>query len=107
MSTTWATTGNAPFVEAIEPGDASQEYPRFVEGARRAPPEDVGGVPDYYEFIEAVLKPRHREHRRMLAWYSRPYDPDDIDAPTIRLRMGDIIKRCYARKIAYQKRRLS
>lgn len=91
-------------VEAVEPGDASQKYPRFVDGARRAPPEDVGGVPGYYEFIEAISKPRHREHKRLLEWYGGPYDPDDIGALAIRLRIGDIAKRRHAGKVAYQKR---
>ena len=92
-------------VEAVEPGDAAQKYPLFIDGARRAPPEDVGGLPGYYEFIEAVSKPRHREHGRMLEWYGRPYDPNDIDLLAIRLRLGDIAKRRHAGKLAHQKRK--
>jgi hypothetical protein len=91
-------------IEAVEMGDNAQKYPRFVDGARRAPPEDVGGVPGYYEFLEAVSKPRHRERKRMLEWYGGHYDPDDIDPLKIRLRLGDIAKRRHAGKIAYQKR---
>lgn len=91
-------------IEAIEPVDATQKYPRFIDGARRAPPEDVGGVPGYYEFIDAISKPRHREHKRMLEWYGRPYDPDDIDALSIRRRLGDIAKRRRAIKLPYSKR---
>ena len=91
-------------VESVEPADTAQKYPLFIDGARRAPPEDVGGVPGYYEFIEAVSKPRHREHKRMLEWYGRPYDPNDIDLIITRLRLGDIAKRRHAGKLAYQKR---
>ncbi|MDE2498569.1 MAG: plasmid pRiA4b ORF-3 family protein [Alphaproteobacteria bacterium] len=91
-------------VEAVEPANTEQKYPCFVDGARPAPPEDVGGFPGYYEFIEAVSKPRHREHKRMLQWYGGPYDPDDIDAFTIRLHLGEIAKRRHAGKIAYRKR---
>jgi len=49
-----------------------------------APPEDVGSVAGYYEFLEAVTTPRHRERKWMLEWYGRPYDPDEIDALIIR-----------------------
>jgi hypothetical protein len=91
-------------VEVVEPADAAQKYPCFIDGARRAPPEDVGGVPGYYEFIDAISKPRHREHKQMLEWYGRDYDPDDIDSLMIRLRLGDIAKRRHAGKLAYRKR---
>jgi len=87
-------------VEAVEPADATQNYPRFVDGARRAPPEDVGGVPGYYEFIDAVSKPRHSEHKRMLEWYGGSHDPNDIDALKLRLRLGTIAKRRHAGKLA-------
>jgi hypothetical protein len=91
-------------IEAIETADPSQKYPRFVDGARRGPPEDVGGIPGYYEFLNAMAKPRHREHRRMIEWYGGRYDPDDIDALHLRLRLGVIAKRRHAGKAAYQKR---
>ena len=91
-------------IEAIEAADPSQKYPRFVDGARRGPPEDVGGIPGYYEFLDAMAKPRHREHRRMTQWYGSPYDPDDIGLLQLRLRLGAIAKRRHAGKAAYQKR---
>jgi hypothetical protein len=51
-----------------------------------------------------MAKPRHREHRRMIEWYGRPYDPDDIDPFHLRLCLGAIAKRRDAGKAAYQKR---
>ncbi len=59
-------------VEVVEPGDPKQVYPHFIDGARRCPPEDVGSVPGYYEFVEAIQRPRHPRHREMLKWYGRP-----------------------------------
>ena len=91
-------------IEAVEAADPSQKYPRFVDGARRGPPEDVGGIPGYYEFLDAMARPRRREHRRMIEWYGGPYDPDDIDAFHLRLRLGAIAKRRHAAKAAYEKR---
>ena len=31
--------------------------------ARRAPPEDVGGIPGFDEFLEAMTTPRHPDHK--------------------------------------------
>ena len=76
-----------------------------MDGARRCPPEDVGGVIGYDEFLEAVRKPRHPEHRRMLEWYGGPYDPDDIDPALIRRRIGLLANRRAAGQAAYAKSR--
>ena len=58
----------------------------FVDGKRRSPPEDVGGVSGFMEFLEAVRDPMHQEHRDMIRWYGKPFDPFDIDE--LRIRMG-------------------
>jgi hypothetical protein len=92
-------------IEAVEPPAPAQLYPHFVEGARRCPPEDVGGVIGYYEFLEAVREPRHPEHRRMLEWYGGAYDPDDADLPLIRRRIGLLANRRAAGQAAYAKSR--
>lgn len=40
---------------------------RFVDGARRAPLEDVGGIPGFEEFVEAGPKCRQPERKRVTA----------------------------------------
>jgi hypothetical protein len=35
--------------------------PVCVAGERHCPPEDVGGVPGYQEFLEVVFDPSHEE----------------------------------------------
>jgi hypothetical protein len=71
-------------LEALRDGSPDVDYPAFVDGARRGPPEDVGGSTGFMEFLDAVLDPRHEDHERMLEWYGRPFDPDDIDERRIR-----------------------
>ena len=92
-------------IEAVEPPAAAQPYPRFVDGARRCPPEDVGGTEGYHEFLEAIGRPGHPEHRRMLEWYGGPYDPDDLDLPLIQRRIGVLADRRAAGQAAYAKSR--
>ena len=71
-------------VEEVRDGDRDTEYPSLVDGARRCPPEDVGGTDGFKEFLEAVLDATHEEHDRMTAWYGGPFDPEDIDENRIR-----------------------
>lgn len=75
-------------IDDVRDGDADTDYPAFVDGARRGPPEDVGGPPGFEEFLEAVTNPRHREHKRMLTCYGGPYDPDDLDERAIRMDLA-------------------
>jgi len=71
-------------IKGVRDGAADTNYPVFVGGARRCPPEDVGSSMGYEEFLEAVSDPAHEEHDRMLTWYGRFYDPDDIDERRVR-----------------------
>jgi hypothetical protein len=92
-------------IEAVGPGDVGVKYPIFVAGERRCPPEDVGGLPGFELFIEAMANPKHKEHRRLREWYGGPYNRDDIDERFTRRAIGQIANRRYASKIAFQKRK--
>lgn len=48
---------------------------RCVAGENACPPEDVGGVGGYLEFLEAITDPRHEQHADMLEWIGYPFDP--------------------------------
>ena len=73
------------FIEEIRDGERDVDYPAFVEGERRGPPEDVGGVTGFMEFLEAMLNPLHEEHGSVVRWYGRHFEPDDIDEPRVRI----------------------
>ena len=92
-------------VEGVGPSEPDQQYPRFVDGERRCPPEDVGGLPGFEMFLDAMADPTHEEHHRLREWYGGPYNPDDIDERTTRRALAAIASRRYAGKIAYLKSR--
>ena len=71
-------------LEGLMIREKGSKYPRCVEGERRCPPEDCGGVPGYFDFLEAVLNPMHDEHHRMVEWYGSKYDPDDFDPERVK-----------------------
>jgi hypothetical protein len=60
-----------------EPG---RPYPLCLEGKRACPPEDVGGVPGYAEFLQAIQNPDNEQHEDMLEWVGGKFDPEAFDA---------------------------
>ena len=69
------------------------ECPVFVGGARRCPPEGVGGPDGFLSFLEAIFDPAREEHRAMLDWYGGPFDPSGFDEAWARLGMENMARR--------------
>lgn len=55
--------------------DDEDVLPRCLEGERNGPPEDVGGLPGYHEFVAIMSNPRLPEYEEKLDWYGGIYDP--------------------------------
>lgn len=53
-------------VRVIENYD--MESPRLIDAAGKTPPEDVGGVPGYIDFLEILSDPKHPEFWHMKNW---------------------------------------
>lgn len=66
-------------LETRIPPDPALKYPACVNGARARPPEDVGGVSGYADFLEAWGDPDHEEHRQMRQWAGRSFHPERFD----------------------------
>ncbi len=66
-------------VEEILQAETGTRYPRCLDGQRACPPEDVGGVWGYADFVKAIRHPRNPEHAEMLAWVGGAFDPDKFD----------------------------
>ncbi|WP_019415067.1 plasmid pRiA4b ORF-3 family protein [Paenisporosarcina sp. TG20] len=58
-------------------------FPTLLDGAETAPPEDVGGIPGFYEFLRIYRDEKHPEHEETKAWadsqYFMEYDADQIN----------------------------
>ena len=54
-------------------------YPMCMEGENNCPPEDVGGVWGYAEFLEVIGNPNHEQHDDFLEWAGK-FDPKEFDA---------------------------
>jgi hypothetical protein len=80
-------------IERSLPAEAATAYPRLVDAAGRCPPEDVGGVPGFYAFLEAIGDPNHPEHNDLRDWYGDTFDPNDVGVDRIRKQLGRIAAR--------------
>jgi hypothetical protein len=66
-------------VEKMKTAEHGAIYPQFLAGERRCPPEDFGGFPGYYEFLENISSKQNNKRKAALDWYGAPYNPDEID----------------------------
>jgi hypothetical protein len=75
--------------EGFLPAEKGVRYPLCVEGQRACPPEDVGGMGGYEDFVEAITNSRHKRHKELLEW-SGPFAPEAFDpqAATAEMRKG-------------------
>jgi len=75
-------------VEKILPAEKGMHYPVCVAGKNACPPEDVGGMGGYANFLEAMVDPEHREHDEYLQWIGGEFDSEhfDLDEVNDRLR---------------------
>jgi hypothetical protein len=79
-------------VERRKAADAGASYPQFLGGERRCPPEDCGGFPGYYEFLENISSKNRKTRDAALGWYGRSYDPTEINEQQIVTALSRISK---------------
>lgn len=75
--------------EGRKPAEPGKRYPLCLEGARACPPEDVGGVWGYAEFLAAIHDPDHEEHKGMREWIGRKFDSEAFNAVGATRRMKE------------------
>ncbi|WP_255482009.1 plasmid pRiA4b ORF-3 family protein [Pseudarthrobacter sp. NBSH8] len=71
-------TGNLPM-------PANTPRARLLDGARRAPLEDSGGIGGYHDLLDALADPGHEDHKGLKAWVAwtagpwQEFDPEQLD----------------------------
>jgi hypothetical protein len=69
-------------LEKIVPSNDAVKGPICLGGARRCPPEDVGGISGYRKFLEATLDPNHEDNEH-LAGRGGGHIQDGFDAKAV------------------------
>ena len=74
--------------ESIYYGEPS---PEDDYGQRACPPEDVGGVSGYANFLEAWRDRSHPEHREMREWVGKHFKPELFSVPQVNAALAFFI----------------
>jgi len=70
-------------LEAVVPRSATARYPIVLAGRGACPPDDVGGIPGYCHFLEAIKDPKHPDHEDMVEWGGENFDPGRFDVQAV------------------------
>jgi hypothetical protein len=91
-------------VTDVRAGEPGVSYPRYVGGEWNAPPEDCGGIPGFYETLDAIADPNHPNHAEAKEWLD-DYDPKVIDELPIKYALCRIANRRNAAKARLTKKK--
>jgi hypothetical protein len=88
----------------IRAGQPRVSYPRYIGGEGNGPPDDCGGIPGFYELLEAIADPTHPSHAHLKEWVG-DYDPATFDVLPIKFALGRIANRRNAAKRGLAKKK--
>jgi hypothetical protein len=57
------------------PAEPHTTYPICTDGQLACPPEDCGGIPGYYEMLDALADPSHPRHDELRDWIGDEFNP--------------------------------
>jgi Plasmid pRiA4b ORF-3-like protein len=76
-------------LEEVMEAEAGTFYPRCIEGENACPPEDVGGVWGYVDFLQAINNPEHKEHKSFLERVGGEFNPEEFDLDSVNKLLRD------------------
>ncbi len=73
-----------------------------MDGKRSCPPEDVGGIDGYAEFLAALCDPNHSEHDSYKEWCGAGFDPKAFDSELTNVELGKYARWSRPRQVDQQ-----
>ena len=77
-------------LEEVLSNDTGETFLQCVGGANQCPPEDIGGVGGYEEFLEAIANPSHEEYEYYIDVHGDEFDPGYFDINEVNKRLQKI-----------------
>ena len=75
--------------------EPKQDLPYCIKAKGACPPEDVGGIWGYYDFLEALNDSKHPEHEGFREWIGGDFDPDACDIDKINRLLAEYCWECH------------
>ncbi len=79
-------------LEKTIPFDPKQKLPSCIKAKGACPPEDVGGIWGYYDFLDAIIDPNHPEYENYKEWIGGDFDPDLCNVDEINQLLAEYCK---------------
>ncbi len=77
-------------VEEIIPASAHPTTMVCLAGKGRCPPEDCGGIYEYYHLLKVLRDPHHKQYKELLEWIGTIPDPDEFDSAEVSACLAQI-----------------
>jgi hypothetical protein len=74
-------------LEQIMPANEALKAPVCLGGERRCPPENVGGIPGYEEFLQAIFDPAHENYEQFVRWAGGHFQ-DEFDVKAVNKKLS-------------------
>ena len=79
-------------LEKILERDPALTYPLCMGGERNGPPEDCGGIPGYYNLLDAIQDPKHPDHDDLVEWVGE-YDPEAFSIDSVNRKLKGVTRK--------------
>ncbi len=76
-------------VEKVLEPEPGRRYPVCIDGQRAAPPEDVGGIWGYEQYVEVMVDPDHPDYEEHLEWRGE-FDPEAFDLEEVNAALREL-----------------
>lgn len=70
--------------------EPERAYPTCVAGERHGPPEDCGGIPGFYNLLEAISDPSHEQHEELLDWLGDGFDSEAFSVEEVNRKLAPV-----------------
>jgi len=89
---------HAIVLEKLLPRLPDMTSPICIDGSLACPPDDCGGIPGFYELLDALADPNHEQHQEMRDWIGGDFDPRAFSVEEVNRKLAPKRRRSSAAK---------
>lgn len=75
------------------PAEPHTTYPICTDGQLACPPDDCGGIPGYYDLLDALAEPGHPRHEELQDWIGAAFNPEAFSPDQVNRRLSRVRRR--------------